>query len=1045
MTIKLYDEREVNTEKPVFGSGRIKSYEEAHPVSSPVPKTETVVDQKAPIKDSVIQPLVPSKPTFKSWSDLTGTQKADYAFNRVGLNVGSAVGHAMASTVEALSTGKDVLKGLFSGSTIKEELANDTKFDTKVKNFAQEWNKATDESMKTALKGKKAELGLDPEDTLTDQVLQGIGSMAGFVGTGGVTKALSAGLGFAKYAPVVASGANTVLESVMEAQDVYKEEKDKGKSDEEAYQSFRNTLAGNALLIGVTNKLGGIFDNTTFTGLKRFVKASLSGFVEGSQEAVQQIISNANTDKPIFEGVKDSFIVGALLGAPANLALDTGDKSKKEVIKEEITAMDIPQEKKDLAISIIDGTATDEQKTEAITQAVNDPEIGVTLADDAREAIAKDVTQMLADGFNSGDIAVSLQNEGVKQSDAQAIVAEAVAAKEAEVGVQQAVDAMSEEAKKFQDEASFVNANSDNTLNLSEKDGIYSFESKDKKKLLDSGVEVPKDTASFSLRDGIPTITGIYADAKGTKLYERVVRQLKDKGYGEFQVPLQSVDSKAALNSLVKKGYIEVVGKDERDSFSNKFKITDKVKTKKELSDIYKKSQKNLLDKNNKTKLTEEEATAVAKKLTDTYWNEVIEPAIKKDEAVVIGADDLKDYFGNDYNDNNHPAYSKAAFMLYEKALKEVKDPDVVLTGGGPASGKTELIVNLLRSSGHKGIIYDSNMSSFEGAKNQIEMAKKYGKEVTIFGVLPNIEKARAFSLIREVETGRGISDKTFARGHAGFPSVVTKLLEEKIINEDNVKILDTRNTLTKDDVLSMSTNNAYVNNVLDTLKSLQYNEENIAKTYAKENYTKTNNGYTLKPEIRGNNDSTSTKDGTDTVKPSRAFERAKERLAEQYQFDVTYTPEKIVDEMAKAEEVYKQDPEYAKQVALGLAAPPTNVTDTAISLVVAEHAKEEGNYQLQAEAEKERSLRQTRRGQEIVLERGRMNENSPEFFIKQVLQKRKELVAQKFKPFLKAITPFNDLLEEQIAKKVKKNKKIKTELELKIEDFDAFLDSVAC
>ena len=78
-------------------------------------------------------------------------------------------------------------------------------------------------------------------------------------------------------------------------------------------------------------------------------------------------------------------------------------------------------------------------------------------------------------------------------------------------------------------------------------------------------------------------------------------------------------------------------------------------------------------------------------------------------------------------------------------------------------------------------------------------------------------------------------------------------------------------------------------------------------------------------------------------------------------------------------------------------------------------------------------------------MEKGRVDENSSDYFIKQVLDRRKELIAQKYKPFMKKAKPFLELLDEVKENKIKKNKKIKSDLELKIEDFDNFLMEMAC
>lgn len=181
-------------------------------------------------------------------------------------------------------------------------------------------------------------------------------------------------------------------------------------------------------------------------------------------------------------------------------------------------------------------------------------------------------------------------------------------------------------------------------------------------------------------------------------------------------------------------------------------------------------------------------------------------------------------------------------------------------------------------------------------------------------------------------------------------------------------------------------------------------------------------------------------------TKASKAFERAKNRLAEEYQEDLSYTRIRIDDQMAKAFELVDTNPAYAKAVALGLEQPPLDITDTAISLAVAERAKDEKNYALQADVEKARSLRQTRRGQEIVLERGRVDENSPEFFVRELIKRRKQLAEMKYKPVLTRIKPFMQMLDEKVAEKKKKGAaKVKSELEMKASELDAFLAEMAC
>lgn len=239
------------------------------------------------------------------------------------------------------------------------------------------------------------------------------------------------------------------------------------------------------------------------------------------------------------------------------------------------------------------------------------------------------------------------------------------------------------------------------------------------------------------------------------------------------------------------------------------------------------------------TKMSNEEAKPLAEKAATAYWESKIAPAIKSESAIQIGGDDLKEYFGHDYNDNNHAVYSQAAQSLYERALRESKSPDVVFLGGGPGSGKTELVAKQLIRNGYKGILYDSNLSNQEGAQKQIEQAREAGKNVKIYGVLPNLAKARGFTIQREERTGRGITDKTFSRGHTKFPATAEGLLEAGIIPASDVHLLDTRGVEGLDNATAMVARGDFIKDPLAILRTLDYNEEEISQLYAKDTYNK--------------------------------------------------------------------------------------------------------------------------------------------------------------------------------------------------------------
>lgn len=279
------------------------------------------------------------------------------------------------------------------------------------------------------------------------------------------------------------------------------------------------------------------------------------------------------------------------------------------------------------------------------------------------------------------------------------------------------------------------------------------------------------------------------------------------------------------------------------------------------------------INKNQAVKLTAEEALPLAKKAADIHYTKVHAPAIAEGKIQIIGGDQLKNYFGKDFNDNNHPIYSKAAFEQYGRALKDNPNPTVVFTGGGPASGKTELVIKNLENGGFKGIVYDSNFSNFEGAKNQIAAARTAGKKIELHGVLSDLGKSRTFANQRENAGGHGIVDDTFARGHAGFPATTIELLEKGLIDPSEVFILDTRNTNTWPEAVKKALDGEYVDNVLATLKDLGYNEESIKQTYAKAKFpTKSNT--TTKTSIREGSSSTSSENRTNQGRSDRSGDR---------------------------------------------------------------------------------------------------------------------------------------------------------------------------
>lgn len=230
------------------------------------------------------------------------------------------------------------------------------------------------------------------------------------------------------------------------------------------------------------------------------------------------------------------------------------------------------------------------------------------------------------------------------------------------------------------------------------------------------------------------------------------------------------------------------------------------------------------INPNQATRLTPQEAKPIANKAVATYYNDVLTPARNEGKAQVIGADDLKDYFGQDYNVNNHPAYSQAADDLYKKAVEESTTPTVKFTVGGTGSGKSDFLVPDM-SEGYNGVIYDSTGWNYEGIKKQIDYAKHLGKDAEVYAIIPDIARSRAYTFLREASGKHPVTEAAFIRTHAN----AIETLKQLIRDGEDVYILDTRSLRDEVDV----GNAQYLHNPIDLLNELKYTEDHVKKSIA--------------------------------------------------------------------------------------------------------------------------------------------------------------------------------------------------------------------
>lgn len=128
----------------------------------------------------------------------------------------------------------------------------------------------------------------------------------------------------------------------------------------------------------------------------------------------------------------------------------------------------------------------------------------------------------------------------------------------------------------------------------------------------------------------------------------------------------------------------------------------------------------------------------------------------------------------------------------------------------------------------------------------------------------------------------------------------------------------------------------------------------------------------------------------------SRVYERLKQEHPEELTEDITYQRLNMQRDAENAVTLINQDKQKAYQVAMGGEQLPDQ-TSTGVNIAMAEKMLEEGNFNLYAQLVKKRSLDQTRRGQEIVMEKNSVTDNSASRYVKELIHARMEKIGDKF------------------------------------------------
>lgn len=178
----------------------------------------------------------------------------------------------------------------------------------------------------------------------------------------------------------------------------------------------------------------------------------------------------------------------------------------------------------------------------------------------------------------------------------------------------------------------------------------------------------------------------------------------------------------------------------------------------------------------------------------------------------------------------------------------------------------------------------------------------------------------------------------------------------------------------------------------------------------------------------------------------SRVLERMQEENP-QLKGDATVQHMNMKEDAAKAADLVATDKQQAYEIAMGEKTSP-DVTSTAVNIAMSEKALADGNFDLAAKLIRNRSLEQTRRGQEIVTERGSIADNSTSRYVKELLASRLDALGKDYLNNLK-------LPGRRVANKTKGIERLdaevkKVEGQIKSKKLDtktalALLDKLAC
>jgi hypothetical protein len=186
------------------------------------------------------------------------------------------------------------------------------------------------------------------------------------------------------------------------------------------------------------------------------------------------------------------------------------------------------------------------------------------------------------------------------------------------------------------------------------------------------------------------------------------------------------------------------------------------------------------------------------------------------------------------------------------------------------------------------------------------------------------------------------------------------------------------------------------------------------------------------------------------TINDRQFTSRVYKRLQEEYpqlKGDLPVDAITLKADARKAVELIAKDKEQAYRIAMNIETSP-DVTSTAVNIAMTEKALRDGNNTLASTLIKNRSLAQTRRGQEIVSERGSVNDNSTSRYVKELISSRLDKLGKKYLNGIEDMTKKYTPKEKAMKALDKEVEKVKGKIKNKSMDMkeaQSLIDSLAC